>query len=207
MRLAAALALALAIPALGQSPTTAAPTLRDQPLAGTWATAAVTIPQAGGLAAREEVAGGRVHLRIPLALQGRIAILGRGDAITLPGAEGVEIGSVRAVEAYVGLEAVVLAHRGLDVAVAAVSGRTFPFSGTGPRVEALRITAGGAVVHHLRSGAWSALLVGRHEAAGPGARVLASVHVPLRAGFAVLGDYVSGEGGWFRPAVAWGVSW
>lgn len=205
MRVAALALVLLAVPAAAQAP----PSPLAEPIAGAWLTTAITIPADGGLDAREELAGGRLHLRIPLALKGRLAIIGRGDVITLPGAKPDELGGVKALEVYAGLEAVVVSSHGLDVALAGVAGRVLPFAQQvgAAREDGPRLAAGGAIVHHLGSGAWTALLVGTHDGAGPGTRLLASVHVPVKAGFAVLLDYVSGPDGWLRPGVAYGVSW
>jgi hypothetical protein len=208
VRVLAALAMVIAPTLTAQQPP--APSPLDQPLAGAWVTTAVMIPASGGLGARDELAGGRLHLRIPVALGGRLAILGRGDAITLPGEDaGGDLGGVRALEAYLGVEAVFASARGFDLAGAAVAGRTLPFAAEigAPRADELRIAGGGLIAHHLSSGAWLALLVGQHEAAGPGTRAIVSAHVPIRKGFAVLVDYVSGSQGWLRPGVAYGVSW
>jgi hypothetical protein len=35
--------------------------------------------------------------------------------------------------------------------------------------------------------------------------MIGSAHFPIKAGFSFLADYVSGDGGWFRPGVAYSV--
>lgn len=188
----------------------AKPHLRTQPLAGFWITKSVTIPEAGGWSAKSDYFGGRFHGRIPTAWGGRVALVLRGDIVALPGSNPFkDLGAAKALEGYGGAEVVVLSRGRLDVALGAVAGETFPFSDevgqARPASESL--AAGGLLVHDYRSGAWGAVLVGRYDAAGGGTRVIASAHLPIKAGFAFLVDYVSGSGGWLRPGVAYGVAW
>jgi hypothetical protein len=203
------LAVLLAAPAWAQDKP-AAPSPRNQPIAGMWIAKSISIP-ASGWADRSDYFGGRLHLRIPLALDGRLALIGRGDVVSLPGSNPFkDFGAVRGLEVYGGVEGIFATlHGRFDVGAAAVYGATVPFAnGVATAVEEDKaLYAGGVVAHELKSGAWVAVLVGQYDAAGPGTRVIASGHLPIKAGFAFLLDYVSGEGGWLRPGVAYGVSW
>lgn len=183
-------------------------TYREEPIAGLWVAKSVTVPEAGW-DARSDYFGGRMHARIPLALQGRLAIIGRGDVLSMPGSNPFkDFGSIKALEVYGGLEGIFASKGRFDFGAAAVYGATIPFAnGVSTAVEEDKeLYAGGLVVHELKTGAWAALLIGQYDAAGPGTRLIGSVHFPIKAGFAFLVDYVSGDGGWLRPGVAYGVS-
>jgi len=180
--------------------------------AGMWAAKSLTLANGSTWDQRQDYWGGRLHLRIPVAIEGKLAIIGRADVVSVPGQSNpfANLGSAKAIEAYGGAEYVLVEYRGIDFAAAGIGGQVYQLAtGNSPsvRLPPQTLAAGGVVAHHHRTGAWAAVLVGQYDAAGPGTRIILSGHFPVKKGFGVLLDWVSGDGGWARPGLGYGIAW
>lgn len=161
----------------------------------------VVIPQADA-ANRTDVWGARATagLRLP----GRIWFDARVDVSALAGEfEFGDPGTYKAVEGYVGFHRP-FALGSIEVAPTAIVGRVWAFDdprpaegGTGESEVAL---AGVRLKSAAAARAWVYLGAGVHRPSGPGARLLATAHLPVGA-FSLELDYVGGEGGFVRAGI------
>lgn len=168
---------------------------------GLWVTKSVTFTEGE----RDDYFGGRAHLRYAVAKG--FAVVGRADVVTVSGANPFkDLGSAKAIDAYLGVEYILLNRKGFLVGPLVAYGESFPIAQEpGDLRETQSLAGAGAVLHH-KSGAFALVLLGKYDAAGPGTRVLMSGHAPIKAGFSFLADYVSGAGGWTRLGAAYKVS-
>lgn len=129
-------------------------------------------------------------------VQGRGYVFARIDGWALPDAPTTPIlsdpRSFSTLEGYLGLKVRVL--RG--VSLGAFGGTTVPLSGGEMIARPRPSTWAGAVFVGDGTGRrWGMVGVGRHEAAGPGTKVLVSGQVPIRGALSAVVDGAVGSGG------------